>query len=84
MQFKVGQIVRLKKGRLSREFAVKPGTRAKVIRENYRSPYDGEESISVKWADHNSQVDGGYGCCDFELVAEPDGQMLFDFMYGKV
>jgi len=80
MAFKIGQIVRLKRGRLSRGYRAKPGTKALVYKETYTQAWCIDPLIGVKWIDGKEQVDGGYQRKDFEPTLDKDEQMLFSFM----
>ena len=88
MQFRVGQIVRLRlNGKLCRGYGAPRGAKATVTKANHIG-FCYRDSLSVIWVRispiKHRQEDGAYFASDFELVAEPDGQMLFDFMYESV
>ena len=85
MKFKVGQIVCLRKhGSLSRDYGAKRGMKARVVKGLYRSQWDNSLMFKLLWLDKTTQGNGGYEIRDFEIVAEPNGQQLFNFMYEKV
>ena len=76
MDFKVGQIVTLKKGELTRGYNAKPGDRARVTGMCNAYP----NLVGLVWLDGVKQGNGGYEPSDFCLVSEQDGQLLFSFM----
>lgn len=81
MKFKVGQIVELI-NKKARGMGANIGARAKVTREAYKDY--GYTLIDVEWIKDTragTQMSGGYDESLFGLVAESNGQLLFNFMY---
>jgi len=82
MNFKVGQIVKLKEDCLSRGYRACSKDRAIVIKKIFLQ--NDSEQILIKWMrttnHHLQQSDGYYNVVDFEPVIQVGEQLLFDFM----